>query len=48
VLGWEPAVSFREGLGRTVAWYLSARSREDARRLLREGALFDRVVASSP
>jgi dTDP-D-glucose 4,6-dehydratase len=44
VLGWQPAVSFREGLERTVAWYLNSRNPEDARRLLREGALFERKV----
>ena len=35
ILGWEPQISFQEGLHRTVAWYLGARSPEQARRLLR-------------
>jgi nucleoside-diphosphate-sugar epimerase len=43
-LGWEPDVVFRAGLERTVDWYLSARSPEDARRLLRQRALFARKV----
>jgi nucleoside-diphosphate-sugar epimerase len=44
ILGWEPRVSFREGLQRTVAWYLAARSPEQARRVLRHGGLFQRKV----
>jgi UDP-glucose 4-epimerase len=44
LLGWEPKVVFRDGLQRTVDWYLSARSAEDASRLLRERALFARKV----
>lgn len=49
-LGWEPQISFREGLRRTVDWYLTARSPEQARRLLLQGGLFRRKVddASEP
>ena len=44
ILDWQPKVSFRAGLRRTVAWYLRARSPEQADRLLRQGALFERKV----
>jgi nucleoside-diphosphate-sugar epimerase len=44
LLGWEPQISFREGLRRTVDWYLANRSPEQARRLLRQGALLRRKV----
>jgi UDP-glucose 4-epimerase len=44
ILGWEPTVAFRDGLRRTVEWYLSTRSPDDARRLLRQRALFARKV----
>lgn len=49
-LGWEPRIPFREGLRRTVDWYLTARSPEQARCLLRQGGLFRRKVddASAP
>ena len=43
-LGWVPNVAFQAGLQRTVDWYLSSRSPEDARRLLRQRALFARKV----
>jgi nucleoside-diphosphate-sugar epimerase len=44
LLGWEPRVPFAEGLRRTVAWYLSERDQATSRRLLRDGALFARLV----
>jgi nucleoside-diphosphate-sugar epimerase len=44
LLGWEPNVYFKAGLQRTVDWYMSARSPDDARRLLRQQALFARTV----
>jgi nucleoside-diphosphate-sugar epimerase len=47
ILDWEPQVSFQEGLQRTVAWYLGARSPEDASRVLRHGGLFKRNVGDS-
>ena len=45
VLGWEPNVTFQAGLQRTVDWYLSVRSPENARWRLRQRALFARKVA---
>ena len=45
VLGWEPKVTFEDGLRRTVDWYLSTRSPDEARRLLDQQALFARKVA---
>ena len=47
ILGWEPQVSFQEGLCRTVAWYLNVRSPEQARHLLRNGGLFERKVGDA-
>jgi nucleoside-diphosphate-sugar epimerase len=47
ILDWEPQVSFQEGLHRTVAWYLGARSPEEARRVLRHGGLFKRNVGGT-
>jgi nucleoside-diphosphate-sugar epimerase len=46
ILGWEPQVAFQDGLHRTIAWYLSARSPEQARRILRDGGLFKREVGN--
>ena len=34
LLGWEPQVSFREGLKRTVDWYFSTKDREQVRKIL--------------
>lgn len=47
ILGWEPQVSFQEGLGRTVAWYLGANSPEEARHVLHHGGLFKRTVGDT-
>lgn len=41
-LGWEPGVSFSQGLRRTVAWYLDARDRDYAQRVIERGGLFER------
>ncbi len=35
LLGWEPAVSFAEGLERTVEWYFSNRTRAEASRAIK-------------
>jgi nucleoside-diphosphate-sugar epimerase len=43
-LGWVPNVVFQAGLQRTVDWYISSKTSEDARRLLRQRALFARKV----
>lgn len=34
LLGWEPRVSFREGLKRTIDWYFATKDREQVRRIL--------------
>jgi nucleoside-diphosphate-sugar epimerase len=47
ILGWEPWVSFQEGLQRTVAWYLSARNPEQIECVLRHGGLFERKIGDA-
>lgn len=34
LLGWEPAVAFREGLRRTIEWYTSTKDKEQVRAIL--------------
>ncbi len=34
LLGWEPQVSFREGLRRTIDWYFATKDREQVRQIL--------------
>jgi nucleoside-diphosphate-sugar epimerase len=34
LLGWEPRVSFVDGLHRTIDWYFSIKDKEDVRRIL--------------
>jgi nucleoside-diphosphate-sugar epimerase len=34
LLGWEPQVSFREGLKRTIDWYFAAKDREQVKEIL--------------
>jgi nucleoside-diphosphate-sugar epimerase len=36
LLGWEPRVSFVDGLHRTIDWYFSIKNKEDVRRILGE------------
>jgi len=45
LLDWEPRVPFAEGVRRTIAWYRRARTREEAARLLHDGALIERRVS---
>jgi nucleoside-diphosphate-sugar epimerase len=45
LLDWEPKVSFREGLGRTVEWYFATKDRDEIRRLLEQGGLIERKVS---
>ena len=47
VLGWEPEVNFVDGLHWTIDWYFSTKDREQVRRILEEGGLIERKVASS-
>ena len=47
LLGWEPKVSFREGLKRTIEWYFANKDREQVRRILGEGGLIERKVESA-
>lgn len=42
LLGWEPKVSFREGIQRTVEWYVRTKNRETVRKILKSGGLLDR------
>ncbi|MBW7937178.1 MAG: efflux RND transporter permease subunit, partial [Flavobacteriales bacterium] len=39
LLGWEPKVSFRDGLERTINWYYASKNRENVRKILIEGGL---------
>jgi nucleoside-diphosphate-sugar epimerase len=34
LLGWEPRLSFMDGLHRTIDWYFSVKNKEDVRRML--------------
>lgn len=47
LLGWRPKVVFRDGLRRTVDWYLATRNREEVARILKEGGLLKRRVLTS-
>ena len=44
LLGWEPAVRFREGLRRTIDWYYSNKDRDDVRRIMDGGGTIARKV----
>lgn len=44
LLGWQPAVSFREGLRRTIEWYFATKDRDEVRRTLEAGGLIERKV----
>jgi UDP-glucose 4-epimerase len=45
LLGWEPEVSFVEGLHRTADWYFENKDPAQARFVLEEGGLIERKVA---
>ncbi len=36
LLGWEPEISFKEGLGRTIDWFFSTKDREQAKAILKK------------
>ena len=44
LLGFEPKVSFREGLLRTKEWYFATKDRDEVRRVLEAGGLIARKV----
>jgi len=44
LLGWKPKVSFREGVERTIAWYVQHRDREQVRKMIEDGGLIERKV----
>jgi nucleoside-diphosphate-sugar epimerase len=46
LLGWKPAVSFGEGVGRTIEWYRAHRSPEQVRRVLESGGLVERGISA--
>mgnify|MGYP001388917100 CR=1 FL=1 len=47
MLGWEPQVSFRDGLRRTIEWYYSHKDRAEVQRILEAGGFIARKVPSS-
>lgn len=47
LLGWEPKVSFRDGLERTIDWYYASKNRENVRKILIEGGLIEKKVEQS-
>ena len=44
LLGWEPEVSFREGLRRTIDWYFANNDRAEVQRIMDQGAFIARKV----
>lgn len=46
LLGWEPRVTFVDGLRRTVDWYFATKDRAEVRRSLDGGALMERKAES--
>jgi nucleoside-diphosphate-sugar epimerase len=47
LLGWEPKMSFREGLHRTIDWYMAHKDRAEVRRILEEGGLIERKAGAA-
>jgi len=45
LLGWEPQMSFREGLHRTIDWYFAEKEPVEVRELLEQGGLIERKAA---
>jgi nucleoside-diphosphate-sugar epimerase len=43
-LGWAPKFAFREGLRRTIEWYVASKDRDEVRRMLEGGGLIERKV----
>jgi nucleoside-diphosphate-sugar epimerase len=48
LLGWEPQVSFVEGLHRTIDWYFEHKDPDEVRRVLETGGLIERNVELAP
>jgi UDP-glucose 4-epimerase len=49
LLGWEPQMSFVDGLHRTIDWYFAEKDPNDVRELLEQGGLLERrPLASRP
>jgi dTDP-D-glucose 4,6-dehydratase len=44
LLGWQPEVTFVEGLHRTIDWYFSTKAPDDVRRILDDGGLIERQI----
>ena len=42
LMGWEPKVTFNEGLHRTIDWYFKTKNRDEVRAILKEGKLTER------
>lgn len=46
LLGWEPKVKLIDSLHRTIDWYFATKDQEAVHRILEEGGLIERKVAS--
>ena len=44
LLGWEPQMSFVDGLHRTIDWYFATKKPDDVRQILEQGGLIERNV----
>ena len=44
LLGWEPEVSFHEGLRRTIDWYFAHKDRAEVQRIMEQGGFIARKV----
>lgn len=45
LLGWEPEVSFRQGLRKTIDWYFANKNRAEVQRIMESGGTIMRKVA---
>lgn len=46
LLGWEPKISFLEGLHRTIDWYFGSKDRTEVQRILESGGFIARKIPS--
>ena len=48
LLGWQPEVSFFDGLHRTIDWYFAEKDPDEVREVLEQGGLIERRAAVAP